>query len=371
LRLQAHPTHRRVPRELVTVASVPVLVQIYLVEAGRRLSAAGPAVLVASLLATTVIAAQLTGGPVTAGPSVAYPPLPSGALQPVVPLGVRPADAVVVADAPSESRARMLYHDPEAGAPLIIDGPTAGAPRVVRFRPRPDQRGISRFAAVSVRFTEAMDHRSTEQAFRVTVGGRTVEGRQVWAESDTVLVLIPSHPLPKGARVKLAVTPAAKSAAGEALGKSALATFRVIAKPRQTTSRSATQPPRSSGWLWPLVGPITQYFGQHLTQYGFHQGIDIDRGAGDPVVAAHSGRVTVAGYWDSCGGLQVHIDHGNGLQSWYRHLSAINVHAGQWVSAGTLIGRIGSTGCSLGSHLHFGIRRNGTFVDPLRYLPRR
>jgi murein DD-endopeptidase MepM/ murein hydrolase activator NlpD len=120
-----------------------------------------------------------------------------------------------------------------------------------------------------------------------------------------------------------------------------------------------------------LIGPITQLFGQSLTQYGFHQGIDIDGDTGDPVRAARSGRVIVAGYADSCGGLQVRIDHGNGYTSWYRHLSRVTVAVGERVSGGTLIGRVGATGCAIGSHLHFGIRKGSTFVDPLKYLPRR
>jgi murein DD-endopeptidase MepM/ murein hydrolase activator NlpD len=81
--------------------------------------------------------------------------------------------------------------------------------------------------------------------------------------------------------------------------------------------------------------------------------------------------VKVAGYWDECGGLQVQIDHGEGVESWYRHLSRIDVAVGASVSGGTVIGRVGETGCAFGSHLHFAIRVNRTFVDPLRYLPPR
>jgi murein DD-endopeptidase MepM/ murein hydrolase activator NlpD len=64
-------------------------------------------------------------------------------------------------------------------------------------------------------------------------------------------------------------------------------------------------------------------------------------------------------------------DHGDGLASWYRHLSRIDVAMGTLVEAGTVIGRVGGTGCSLGSHLHFAIRKGSTFVDPLDYLPPR
>jgi murein DD-endopeptidase MepM/ murein hydrolase activator NlpD len=124
-------------------------------------------------------------------------------------------------------------------------------------------------------------------------------------------------------------------------------------------------------WRWPLIGPITQRFGETLTQYGVHQGLDINGETGDPVRAARDGRVIVAGHYDACGGLDVHIDHGDGFVSWYRHLSWIETRVGARVASGELIGRVGNTGCSLGSHLHFGIQRNGEFVDPERYLPSR
>ena len=143
-------------------------------------------------------------------------------------------------------------------------------------------------------------------------------------------------------------------------------------RPTPTTSHHTPRPVRTStAWRWPLLGRITQRFGESKTQYGFHQGIDIDGQIGDPVRAARGGRVVLAGTADACGGLQVRIDHGGGLESWYRHLSRIAVERGAVVAAGALIGRVGDTGCSLGSHLHFGIRRDGAFVDPLRSLPRR
>ena len=123
-------------------------------------------------------------------------------------------------------------------------------------------------------------------------------------------------------------------------------------------------------WAWPLRGPITQYFGQHLTRYGFHHGIDIDGITGNRVRAAMTGTVLVAG-WINCGGLSVVLDHGNGLSSWYSHLSRIVVRVGQQIDVGTVIGRVGNTGCSLGSHLHFAIQVGDTFVDPLPYLPQR
>jgi murein DD-endopeptidase MepM/ murein hydrolase activator NlpD len=220
-----------------------------------------------------------------------------------------------------------------------------------------------------------MDHASTERAFHVTMGQTPVTGMVRWAEGDTVLVLDPSLPLPYRARVTLAVALGARSAEGAPLRVARSVTFTV--QPRSTPAVQPTRSPSrrpapsSTAWHWPLIGPITQKFGETKTQYGFHQGIDIDGDTGDRVRAARGGRVVVAGTFDSCGGLQVHIDHGDGIESWYRHLSRIDVKRGDVVAAGAVIGRVGDTGCSLGSHLHFGIRLGTTFVDPLRYLPPR
>jgi murein DD-endopeptidase MepM/ murein hydrolase activator NlpD len=119
----------------------------------------------------------------------------------------------------------------------------------------------------------------------------------------------------------------------------------------------------TSGWRWPLSGPITQRFNST------HLGIDIDGDTGDVAVAAHAGTVVGAGWLTECGGLQVHVRIASGVETWYQHLSAKLVRVGQEISAGTPIGKVGATGCAQGSHLHFAIRRGTTFVNPLPYLP--
>jgi murein DD-endopeptidase MepM/ murein hydrolase activator NlpD len=79
----------------------------------------------------------------------------------------------------------------------------------------------------------------------------------------------------------------------------------------------------------------------------------------------------VSAGWNSGGyGNLVVIRHRLGFESWYAHLSAVYVGAGQGVSGGTRIGAVGSTGASTGPHLHFEVRRNGTPVDPAPYLLR-
>jgi murein DD-endopeptidase MepM/ murein hydrolase activator NlpD len=222
-----------------------------------------------------------------------------------------------------------------------------------------------------------MDHASTEAAFRAVAGDRAVRGVVRWAEGDTVLVLTPASALPHGARIALSVGVGARAADGMALAKARSVTFTVQRRPAErirpapTVRPAPTSTPAPRGWRWPLLGPITQRFGESLTRYGYHYGIDIDGETGDRIRAARRGRVVVAGRYDQCGGLEVHIDHGAGLSSWYRHLSRVDVAKGTLVEAGTVIGRVGDTGCSFGSHLHFAIRKGSTFVDPLDYLPPR
>ncbi len=100
-----------------------------------------------------------------------------------------------------------------------------------------------------------------------------------------------------------------------------------------------------------------------------HRGIDIDGDTGDPVYAADNGVIVYAG-WNNWGyGNVVVINHGNGWQTLYAHLSVYNVGCGQSVYQGAVIGAIGSTGNSTGSHLHFEMMYNGTKVNPWDYLP--
>lgn len=94
-----------------------------------------------------------------------------------------------------------------------------------------------------------------------------------------------------------------------------------------------------------------------------HLGIDIPDPIGTPVHAAGSGVVTFAGWSHGYGNL-VRIDHGDGNETRYAHLSAIAVGIGS-VEQGTVIGNVGSTGRSTGAHLHFEVRQNGAPVDPL------
>lgn len=132
----------------------------------------------------------------------------------------------------------------------------------------------------------------------------------------------------------------------------------------------------------PLSGSITSEFGTRADPFTgeqkFHAGIDIGAAEGTPVGAAGAGEVSMAGWYGGYGNA-VMIDHGNGLQSLYGHLSAIMVSVGDLVTQLQTIGLVGSTGNSTGPHLHFELRQDGTPIDPsalfgfdigTRYVPR-
>ena len=102
--------------------------------------------------------------------------------------------------------------------------------------------------------------------------------------------------------------------------------------------------------------------------YTMHNGIDMAANTGTPVYATRSGIVTVAAYQAGGAGYYVKIDHCDGYGSIYMHMTHYIVAAGDCVSAGQIIGYVGSTGGSTGPHLHFGISYKGTYVDPLKYI---
>ncbi len=97
---------------------------------------------------------------------------------------------------------------------------------------------------------------------------------------------------------------------------------------------------------------------------GIHNGVDLAGSIGDGVIAADGGTVVFAGWHSGGYGKLVVIDHGNGFQSYYAHLSSISVSCGAGVSAGQRIGSMGSTGNSTGAHLHFEIQQGGVPVNP-------
>jgi murein DD-endopeptidase MepM/ murein hydrolase activator NlpD len=122
--------------------------------------------------------------------------------------------------------------------------------------------------------------------------------------------------------------------------------------------------PVSSGFSAARLHPILRIVRPHF-------GVDYVAPAGAPVVAVANGTVLEAG-WNGEAGRMVHIRHASGYETLYMHLSSIAVRAGQHVSQGDLVGRVGMTGMATGPHLDYRVKRNGGYLNPLlvhRSLP--
>jgi murein DD-endopeptidase MepM/ murein hydrolase activator NlpD len=120
--------------------------------------------------------------------------------------------------------------------------------------------------------------------------------------------------------------------------------------------------PGSGRFIWPTTGSVSQY------PVYYHMALDIANRSLPPIIASDTGTVSFSGCVGYGYGCHVIIDHGNGFQTLYGHMSRIDVNAGQNVSQGQQIGILGSTGRSTGPHLHFEIRKGGVLQNPLGYL---
>ncbi len=125
--------------------------------------------------------------------------------------------------------------------------------------------------------------------------------------------------------------------------------------------------------LWPIMGPITSSFGQRQDpilgngEGEFHTGIDISAPNGLPIRATGDGVVKEA-QMSSGYGREVVIDHGHGIETLYGHMSGFAVAAGETVAKGQVIGFVGHSGRTTGSHLHYEVRIRNTPVNPHKYL---
>lgn len=115
-----------------------------------------------------------------------------------------------------------------------------------------------------------------------------------------------------------------------------------------------------------FITPINGYISNRFLR--FHPGIDIPNPSGSPVKAACDGEVIFTGFVNSGHGNLIIIKHNLGFESYYAHLSKIEVQTRQNVTKGQRIGKVGSTGNSTGSHLHFEIHQNGVSKNPLQYI---
>ena len=132
--------------------------------------------------------------------------------------------------------------------------------------------------------------------------------------------------------------------------------------------------PYSGGKMaWPVQGysRITSYYGYRIHPIfktkKLHTGIDIGAPTGTPILAAADGKVILAD-WLGGYGKAIMVDHGGGIATLYAHNSAFTVSVGTTVKRGDTIAKAGSTGNSTGPHLHFEVRKNGAYVDPLPWV---
>ena len=177
-----------------------------------------------------------------------------------------------------------------------------------------------------------------------------------------------------------AAAAAAKKAAADAAAAQAAQNAANNATKSNTSANTSTPVdtgsiPSSGGWSWPLSGytHIASPFGYRICPFHgreLHRGVDITAPGGTPIKAARSGVVLVSTY-DSSYGNYVTIAHSDGTRSLYAHMSSRACSAGSTVSAGQVIGYVGSTGSSTGNHLHFEIWTNSSSsscTNPLNYF---
>lgn len=131
----------------------------------------------------------------------------------------------------------------------------------------------------------------------------------------------------------------------------------------------------SGAFRQPLVGPVSSGFGDRRSYNGGpigtcgHEGIDFSVPGGTPIYSDARGRVVFTGLTQVRGNMVV-VDHGLGIFSAYYHQTEINVQVGQMVEPGDLIGKVGTTGLSTGTHLHWSLFVNGEYVDPMEWTKR-
>jgi murein DD-endopeptidase MepM/ murein hydrolase activator NlpD len=135
---------------------------------------------------------------------------------------------------------------------------------------------------------------------------------------------------------------------------------------RAATGFAAVAGGGSGAMIWPVSGPITGSFGEARPGH-MHAGLDIAAPTGTPIRAARAGRVVLAA-WTGGYGNYTCIQHTASLATCYAHQSSYGTSVGAAVAQGQVIGYVGNTGHSFGSHLHFEVRVGGAPVSPLAYL---
>ena len=248
-------------------------------------------------------------------------------------------------------------------------------PRGVNLRPLSSLLTLSIallfLASVSVsaqtRARSADGGRGEERARRVNTESRAVEeGDDTLDEAKTV------QQNPQVRRTALTYSNASQPALTNDIviisRAPSAAAARVPVAPKAGAGASANIPS-----IWPVSGSLRSGVGMRRNPFGgssteFHKGQDISAPMGTPINATADGVVVIA-RWVRGYGNGIYIDHGNGIQTRYGHLSRIDVVEGQPIKKGQHLGLVGSTGRSTGPHLHYEVRINGQPTSPLLYLP--
>ena len=174
-----------------------------------------------------------------------------------------------------------------------------------------------------------------------------------------------------GSIAKLYRTDTSRLADTNDLGSSVLIPGQTIFIPGAKLSSSELRKVLGDLVAWPVRAPLSSYFGYRPNPFtgvrSFHAGIDIAAAPGVPIKAAIEGKVADEGY-NTLFGNYVILNHADGLQTLYGHMTAYSVKIGQKVAQGAVIGTVGNTGYSTGPHLHFGLFKGGAAVNPLKYL---
>jgi murein DD-endopeptidase MepM/ murein hydrolase activator NlpD len=123
--------------------------------------------------------------------------------------------------------------------------------------------------------------------------------------------------------------------------------------------------------LWPVEGIVTGSFGERIDPFNgegaFHTGVDISTPFGTPIIAPADGTVRAVSFINGYGRTVI-VDHGHGITTLFGHMSAYGTSEGAYVHRGDVIGFVGSSGRSTGSHLHYEVRIHDTPVNPHKYL---
>jgi murein DD-endopeptidase MepM/ murein hydrolase activator NlpD len=209
--------------------------------------------------------------------------------------------------------------------------------------------------------------RTTVTRRKISVVTRTVAVRTAQTRLVRDRLVAREHALAGTRSQKQATLAAVEASKQDYLDEvnSLLAVSAQLASRIQSSQSGSPVPVSSSGFIWPVSGPVTSGFGWRWGR--MHEGIDIAVPSGTPVHASASGQVIYAGWLGGYGNLVV-IDHGGGIATAYGHNTSIVAGTGSGVSQGQVVAYSGSTGHSTGPHLHFEVRVNGTPVDPMGYL---